>query len=89
VRRYRPGNRYGRRQGPRFGVGQRQPRHFLHHNGSTIKLKARHDVIGKNIVRETVITQSGEPVDKIIFHREPQSDMDHQWRFVRAEDKLA
>lgn len=38
-------------------------------NNSTVKLKVRYDVIDKNIVRETVTTQSGEPVDKIIFHR--------------------
>lgn len=36
---------------------------------STIKLKVRYDVIDRNIVRETVTTQSGEPVDEIIFHR--------------------
>jgi hypothetical protein len=34
-----------------------------------VKLKVRDDVIDKNIVRETVTTQSGDPVDKIIFHR--------------------
>jgi hypothetical protein len=38
-------------------------------NSSTVKLKVRYDVIDKNIVRETVTTQSGDPVDKIIFHR--------------------
>jgi hypothetical protein len=38
-------------------------------NNSTVKLKVRYDVIDTNIVRETVTTQSGEPVDKIIFHR--------------------
>jgi hypothetical protein len=38
-------------------------------NNSTVKLKVRYDVIDKNIIRETVTTQSGEPVDKIIFHR--------------------
>jgi len=26
-------------------------------------------VIDKNIIRESVTSQSGEPVDKIIFHR--------------------
>jgi hypothetical protein len=36
---------------------------------STVKLRVRYDVIGRNIVRETVTRQSGEPVDKIIFHR--------------------
>jgi hypothetical protein len=38
-------------------------------NNSTVELKVRYDVIDKNIIRETVTTQSGEPVDKIIFHR--------------------
>jgi hypothetical protein len=36
---------------------------------STVRLKVRYDVIDRNIVRETVTTQSGEPVDEIIFHR--------------------
>jgi hypothetical protein len=36
---------------------------------STVKLKVRYDVIDKNIIRETVTSQSNEPVDKIIFHR--------------------
>jgi len=36
---------------------------------STVKLKVRYDVIDKNIIRESVTSQSGEPVDKIIFHR--------------------
>ena len=38
-------------------------------NNSTVKLKVRYDIIDKNIVRETVTTQSGDPVDKIVFHR--------------------
>jgi hypothetical protein len=38
-------------------------------NGSTIRLKVRYDVIDRNILRETVTTQGGEPVDEIIFHR--------------------
>jgi len=38
-------------------------------NNSTVKLKVRYDVIDKNILRETVTTQNGDPVDKIIFHR--------------------
>jgi hypothetical protein len=37
--------------------------------GSTLKLKVRYEFIDANIVRETVTTQGGEPVDKIIFHR--------------------
>lgn len=37
--------------------------------GSTVDLKVRYDVIDRNIVRETVTTQDGEPVDEIIFHR--------------------
>ena len=36
---------------------------------STVKLKVRYDVIDKNIIRETVTSQSNEAVDKIIFHR--------------------
>ena len=38
-------------------------------DGSTVTLKVRYDVIGRNIVRETVTSQAGEPVDEIIFHR--------------------
>ena len=38
-------------------------------NGKTIRLKLRYDVLARNIIRETLTTQSGEPVDKIIFHR--------------------
>jgi hypothetical protein len=36
---------------------------------STVRLKVRYDVIEKNIVRETVTSQAGDPVDEIIFHR--------------------
>jgi hypothetical protein len=35
---------------------------------STVELKVRYDVIDRNIIRETVTTQAGEPVDEIIFH---------------------
>lgn len=38
-------------------------------NQSTIRLKVRYEVIDRNIVRETVTSQDGEPVDEIIFHR--------------------
>jgi hypothetical protein len=38
-------------------------------NGSTVNLKVRYDVIDRNIIRETVTTQGGDPVDEIIFHR--------------------
>ena len=38
-------------------------------DGSTVELKVRYEVIDRNIVRETVTTQGGEPVDEIIFHR--------------------
>jgi hypothetical protein len=38
-------------------------------NGSTIRLRVRYDAISRNIIRETLVTQAGEPVDKIIFHR--------------------
>jgi acetaldehyde dehydrogenase (acetylating) len=37
--------------------------------GSNVKLKVRYDAIDRNIIRETVTRQSGEPVDEIIFHR--------------------
>jgi hypothetical protein len=36
---------------------------------STVRLKVRYDVIDENIVRETVTSQAGDPVDEIIFHR--------------------
>jgi len=36
---------------------------------SKITLKVRYDLIDTNVVRETITTQSGDPVDKIIFHR--------------------
>jgi hypothetical protein len=38
-------------------------------NDSTIELKVHYDVIDRNIIRESVTTQGGEPVDEIIFHR--------------------
>jgi hypothetical protein len=38
-------------------------------DGSTVDLRVRYDVIDENVVRETVTTQEGEPVDEIIFHR--------------------
>jgi hypothetical protein len=36
---------------------------------STIELTVRYDVIDTNVIRETVTSQAGEPVDEIIFHR--------------------
>ena len=36
---------------------------------STVRLKVRYEPIDRNIVRETVTSQTGEPVDEIIFHR--------------------
>ena len=36
---------------------------------STVRLKVRYDAIDRNIVRETITSQAGEPVDEIIFHR--------------------
>ena len=36
---------------------------------STVRLKVRYEAIDRNIVRETVTSQAGEPVDEIIFHR--------------------
>jgi hypothetical protein len=41
-------------------------------NNSTITLKVRYEVIGRNVIRETLTTQGGDPVDKIIFHRVSQ-----------------
>src|SRR3954471_10120165 len=38
-------------------------------NGQRISLKLRYDVVDRNIIRETLTTQSADPVDKIIFHR--------------------
>jgi hypothetical protein len=38
-------------------------------NGQTIRLRLRYDVVDRNSIRETLTTQSGDPVDKIIFHR--------------------
>jgi len=37
-------------------------------NGSSVHLRARYDIVGRNIIRETTTTQAGDPVDKIIFH---------------------
>jgi hypothetical protein len=37
-----------------------------------VALKIRYDVIDRNILRETVTTPAGEPVDEIIFHRVSQ-----------------
>jgi hypothetical protein len=34
-----------------------------------VKLRVRYEVIDKNIIRETVTSQTNEPVHKIIFHR--------------------
>jgi hypothetical protein len=38
-------------------------------NGQSIRLKLRYDAVDRNIIRETLTTQSGDPVDKISFHR--------------------
>ena len=38
-------------------------------DGPIVHLKVRYDVIDRNVVRETLTSQSGEPVDEIIFHR--------------------
>jgi len=38
-------------------------------SGDTVRLKARYDVIDRGIIRETLTTQDGAPVDTIIFHR--------------------
>jgi hypothetical protein len=37
--------------------------------GSTVRLKVRYDVIDRAIIRETLVTLDGEPVDEIILHR--------------------
>jgi hypothetical protein len=36
---------------------------------SQVVLKARYEVVDKNVVLETLTSQTGEPVDKILFHR--------------------
>ena len=37
--------------------------------GATVKLKVRYEVVDRNIVREKLTSQTGEPVDEILFHR--------------------
>ena len=37
--------------------------------GSEVRLRARYSVLDRGIIRETLTTQAGEPVDEIIFHR--------------------
>jgi hypothetical protein len=37
--------------------------------GREVRLKVRYDVVDRNVIRETLTTQSGDPVDRIIFHR--------------------
>jgi len=36
---------------------------------SEVRLKARYEVVDRNVVLETLTTQNGDPVDKILFHR--------------------
>ena len=36
---------------------------------STVRLRVRYEVIDRNVIRETLTSQTGEPVDEIIFHR--------------------
>ena len=36
---------------------------------SQVVLKARYEVVDKNVVLETLTSQAGDPVDKILFHR--------------------
>src|SRR3954454_1775615 len=38
-------------------------------NGSEVRLTYRLELIARNVARETVTRQNGEPVDQIIFHR--------------------
>lgn len=37
--------------------------------GATVRLKVRYEVVDRNIVREKLTSQTGEPVDEILFHR--------------------
>jgi hypothetical protein len=37
--------------------------------GVTVRLKVRYEVVDRNIVREKLTSQTGEPVDEILFHR--------------------
>src|SRR5215210_7878479 len=37
--------------------------------GREVTLKVRYDIIDRNVIRETITTRSGDPVDEIIFHR--------------------
>jgi hypothetical protein len=36
---------------------------------SEVHLKVRYDVVDRNVVRETLTSQAGAPVDTILFHR--------------------
>jgi hypothetical protein len=36
---------------------------------SEVHLKVRYEVVARNVVLETLTSQSGDPVDKILFHR--------------------
>ena len=38
-------------------------------NGSTVELRIRYEAVDRNILRETVSTPDGSPVDEILFHR--------------------
>jgi hypothetical protein len=37
--------------------------------GATVRLKVRYEVVDRNIVREKLTSQTGEPVDEILLHR--------------------
>jgi len=37
--------------------------------GATVRLKVRYEIVDRNIVREKLTSQTGEPVDEILFHR--------------------
>jgi hypothetical protein len=37
--------------------------------GATVRLKVRYEIVDRNIVREALTSQTGEPVDEILFHR--------------------
>jgi hypothetical protein len=38
-------------------------------NGATLELTVRYEPVDEHILRETVTTRDGQPVDEIIFHR--------------------
>jgi len=49
-------------------VARPQRRLTCTNTNSRVVLKARYEVVGKNVVLETLTSQTGDPVDKILFH---------------------